>query len=46
VREFCAGAAVCGSDLVLSFGVRHTEAWLALVPLASVLNLLEPITQS
>jgi len=44
VREFCAGAAVYGSELVLSFGVRHTEAWLAVVPLAGALDLLEPLS--
>jgi tetratricopeptide (TPR) repeat protein len=43
VREFCAGVAVSGLELVLSFGVRHTEAWLAVLPLAGALDLLEPI---
>jgi tetratricopeptide (TPR) repeat protein len=46
VREFCAGAAIFGSELVLSFGVRHTEAWLAVVPLAGALDLLEPVIAS
>jgi hypothetical protein len=43
VREFCAGAATHGSELVLSFGIRHTEAWLAVVPLVDAVALLEPI---
>jgi hypothetical protein len=46
MREFCAGAAIHGSELVLSLGVRHTEAWLAVVPLASALDLLEPVSAS
>jgi len=29
--EFCAGAALWGSHLVLSFGVRDREAWIALL---------------
>jgi glycosyltransferase involved in cell wall biosynthesis len=44
VREFCAGAAVHGTELVLSFGVRHTESWLAVVPLAGALALLQPVS--
>jgi tetratricopeptide (TPR) repeat protein len=43
VREFCAGAAISGTELVLSFGVRHSEAYLAVLPLASALKLLEPV---
>ena len=43
VREFCAGAAIRDGELVLSFGVRHTEAWLAVVPLDAALGLLEPV---
>jgi len=43
VREFCAGAAVHGNELVLSFGVRHTESWLMALPLSDALALLEPV---
>ena len=42
-REFCAGAAMVGSELILSFGVRHTEAWLATLPLLEALALLRPV---
>lgn len=45
VREFCCGAARQGSELVLSFGVRHTEAWLATLPLDVALGLLEEVDQ-
>ncbi|HXP28497.1 MAG TPA: hypothetical protein VN804_01970, partial [Solirubrobacteraceae bacterium] len=40
--EFCAGMAVRGDDLVLSFGVSDAAAGLAVLPLPAVLGLLEP----
>jgi hypothetical protein len=38
--EFCAGAAEWGSHLVLSFGVRDREAWLAFVEAEEIARLL------
>jgi tetratricopeptide (TPR) repeat protein len=40
--EFAAGLAQSGETLIFSYGVRDREAWLATVPLAEVLALLEP----
>lgn len=41
--EFAAGLAYLGGNLVASFGVRDAEAWLCEMPLAEVVELLEPI---
>jgi tetratricopeptide (TPR) repeat protein len=41
--EFCAGLAVRGDDLVLSFGVDDAQALLASTPLDVVEELLEPV---
>jgi hypothetical protein len=40
--EFAAGLACRGDDLLISYGIRDREAWLATVPLAEVLPLLAP----
>jgi tetratricopeptide (TPR) repeat protein len=41
--EFCAGMALHGETLVLSFGVSDVAAGLAIVPLAEALAMLEPL---
>ena len=41
--EFCAGLAPVDGDLVLSFGAQDRAAYLARVPAAALLALLEPI---
>jgi predicted GH43/DUF377 family glycosyl hydrolase/tetratricopeptide (TPR) repeat protein len=41
--EFCAGMARHGDELVLSFGVSDAAAGLAVVPLAGVVALLDPV---
>ncbi len=41
--EFCAGMAVRGRDLVLSFGVSDAAAGLAVLPQQTALGLLEPV---
>lgn len=41
--EFCAGMAARGDELVLSFGVMDREAWLAVLPRAAALALIEPL---
>jgi len=43
--EFCAGAALWESRLVLSFGVRDREAWLALVDVDEVERLLGALAE-
>jgi hypothetical protein len=43
VREFCVGAALRGSELVLSFGQKNVAAYLAGLPLASAVELLETV---
>jgi predicted GH43/DUF377 family glycosyl hydrolase len=40
--EFCAGAALAGDNLVMSFGVGDRVAALSLVPLPEVLSIIEP----
>jgi tetratricopeptide (TPR) repeat protein len=40
--EFCGGAAICGTSLVLSFAVSDATCYLATLPLADALGLLEP----
>ena len=44
--EFCSGAAIQGSDLVVSFGVGDAAAFLAIMPLVDTLDLLEPVPAS
>jgi tetratricopeptide (TPR) repeat protein len=44
VREFCAGAAIRGNELVLSFGQKNQAAYLAVLPFAGALGLLEPMS--
>jgi glycosyltransferase involved in cell wall biosynthesis/predicted GH43/DUF377 family glycosyl hydrolase len=44
--EFCAGMALRGGDLVLSFGVSDAAAGLAVLALEDVLTLLEPLATS
>lgn len=41
--EFCAGLVRRGSDLIASYGVQDRSAWLASLPLRSVIDLLEPV---
>jgi hypothetical protein len=42
--EFCAGLARRGSDLLLSFGVEDRCAAVAVVPIDSVIDAIEPLT--
>ena len=44
-RRPLAGAAVRGDELVVSFGVGETEAWLTVMPLDAALGLLEPVAR-
>jgi predicted GH43/DUF377 family glycosyl hydrolase len=44
--EFCAGMALRGDELVLSFGVSDAAAGLAVLALGDVLALLEPLAAS
>ncbi|HXP36941.1 MAG TPA: hypothetical protein VN817_04165, partial [Solirubrobacteraceae bacterium] len=44
--EFCAGMALRGGELVLSFGVSDAAAGLAVLALEDVLALLEPLAAS
>jgi tetratricopeptide (TPR) repeat protein len=41
--EFCAGIADAGEDLLLSYGLQDSSAWLTMVPRHALLDLLEPI---
>ncbi|MFN4001422.1 hypothetical protein [Microcella sp.] len=41
--EFAAGAAREGGDLLMTFGVADREAWLARLPIAGVLERLDPV---
>lgn len=41
--EFVAGAARAGDDLLMTFGVGDREAWLAQLPLSTVLERLRPV---
>lgn len=41
--EFVAGAALEGSDLLVTFGVADRDAWLARLPIAGVLERLGPV---
>lgn len=41
--EFVAGAARLGDELIIAFGVDDREAWLARMPLASVLNRMDAL---
>ena len=42
--EFASGLALDGKQLIISFGAKDCEAWLARVPLACVLARLQPVT--
>lgn len=41
--EFCAGAALHGKDLILSYGVGDSSAWLHRMPLQQALEMLYPV---
>lgn len=43
--EFCAGMALKGDDLILSYGVHDKEAWLHRMPLQDALDMLHPVTE-
>jgi predicted GH43/DUF377 family glycosyl hydrolase len=43
--EFCAGAALTGDDIVMSFGISDRIAALAFVPVAEMLSIIDPISQ-
>jgi len=44
--EFCGGAAIRESELVLSFGVSDAASYLAVLPLGAAVDLLEPVRAS
>lgn len=43
--EFCCGMALSGDRLVISYGVRDAEAWLASAPVECVLSMCDPPTE-
>jgi tetratricopeptide (TPR) repeat protein len=42
--EFCAGAALAGDDIVMSFGIGDRIAALAIAPVAEMLSIIDPIS--
>lgn len=44
--EFCAGLAMQGDDLVLSYGLDDRSAELMTVPLASVIEMIDPVPRT
>ena len=43
--EFCAGMALKGDDLILSYGVHDQSAWLHRMPLQTALDMMHPVTE-